>query len=517
MANADPHRDPQPDAAPATARATLAALWQAAGLPAAALAQIDLGDDSAPVLPSSFNVASAAQASLGAAALAAAELWHMRHPQQPRQRVAVDRAHATLDCRGFFMLDGRVPAMWDKLSGLYPCGADGAGPSPGAATGWVRIHANFAHHRDGALQLLGLPPGPDTSRDAVAQALHRWRAEDFEQAAAQAGLVVAAARSFADWDAHPQGQALAAQPLLAIDRLGDAAPLAWPDAAGPASAANPPLHGLRVLDLTRILAGPVAGRCLAAYGADVLLVNAPHLPNIESIADTSRGKLSTLIDLREPGGRAQLHALIDGAHVLLQGYRPGALAGRGYSPEALAQRRPGIVVAELSAYGWVGPWAGRRGFDSLVQTATGFNLAEAEAVDKARPAPGSPALPQALPMQILDYATGHLLAFGIQAALWRQANQGGSWRVRVCLAGVGLWLRSLGRQAGGLAAIAPSLSPWLELSDCGFGAGPGGSAVLRAPRHAAQFSATPARWRRPSMPPGSHAPLWPPAPSPAPG
>ena len=514
-----------PNTASITCQDALAALWHGAGLPAAALAQVQLGDTTSAVLPSSFCVATAAQASLAAAALAAAELWQLRQPQAPRQQVSVHRVHAALDCRGFFTLDGRAPALWDKLSGLYPCGADGAGPSPGAACGWVRIHANFAHHRDGALQLLGLPPGPETSRDAVTQALRRWRAEDFEQAAADAGLVVAAARSFADWDAHPQGQALASQPLLAIDRLGDGAPLAWADGASPASPDDPALHGLRVLDLTRILAGPVAGRCLAAYGADVMLVNAPHLPNIESIADTSRGKLSTLIDLRDASGRAQLDALVDGAQVLLQGYRPGTLAGRGYSPEALVRRRPGLVVAELSAYGWTGPWAGRRGFDSLVQTATGFNLAEAQAqaANNARSAPTTPAfspafppaLPQALPMQILDYAAGHLLAFGIQAALWRQATQGGSWRVRVCLAGVGLWLRSLGRQADGLVALAPSLSPWLEYSVCGFGAGPGGSGVLRAPRHAAQFSATPARWRRPSMPPGSHAPLWPALASPA--
>ncbi len=516
----------------------LAALWQAAGLPAAALAQIDLGETTAPVLPSSFCVASAAQASLAAAALAAAELWHLHHPQQPRQRVAVDRSHATLDCQGFFALDGRTPNPWDKLSGLYPCGADRSDGGPDGPAGWVRLHTNFAHHRDGVLRLLGLAPGPGTGRDAVTQALRRWRAEDFEQAAADAGLVVAAARSFADWDAHPQGQALAGQPLLAIDRLGDAPPLAW---AGAAPADQPPgaapLHGLRVLDLTRILAGPVAGRCLAAYGADVMLVNAPHLPNIEAIADTSRGKLSTLIDLREPAGRARLDALIDASQVLLQGYRPGALAGRGYSPEALARRRPGIVVAELSAYGWAGPWAGRRGFDSLVQTATGFNQAEGQAAGlgagpgaqpatnpaahpatnpssspSSNPAAGTPlsAAPlRALPLQILDYATGHLLAFGIQAALWRQATQGGSWRVRVSLAGVGLWLRSLGRQAGGLAVQAPARLPWLEDSACGFGTGPGGSAVLRALRHPAQFSATPAQWRRPSMPPGSHAPAWP--------
>ncbi|MDO9176419.1 MAG: CoA transferase, partial [Actinomycetota bacterium] len=116
-------------------------------------------------------------------------------------------------------------------------------------------------------------------------------------------------------------------------------------------------------------------------------------PNVEAIADLSRGKRSALIDLRERAGRAQLDALVAGADVFLQGYRPGALAARGYSAQALAARRPGIVVASLSAYGALGPWADRRGFDSLVQTATGFNLAEGEAAAAAAAASGVAAGP----------------------------------------------------------------------------------------------------------------------------
>lgn len=474
----------------------LAALWHAAALPAEALSQVQLPGRQA-VLPSSFDVATAAQASLGAAAAAAAALWQWRTGQQ--QAVQVDRTHAALECTGYFALDGRAPDLWDKLSGLYPCGgAAGEG-------GWVRIHANFSHHRDGALRLLGLPPGDATEREAVAQALQRWSALDFEQAAADAGLVVAAARSFAEWDAHPQALAMAGQPVVRIEPIaatghGAARPRPWPAI----TAAQRPLQGLRVLDLTRILAGPVAGRCLAAYGAEVLLVNGPHLPNIAAIADTSRGKRSTLIDLRDAAGRAQLEALAGQAQVFLQGYRPGAIAAHGFSADALAQRHPGIVVASLSAYGTEGPWAGRRGFDSLVQTATGFNLAEAEAAGARTP--------KALPMQILDYAAGHLLAFGIQAALWRQATAGGSWQVQVSLAGVGAWLRSLGRVADGLATPRPDYTPYLEDSPCGFGPDGGpGSATLRAVRHAASFSVTPAAWDRPAMPPGSHPPAWLPA------
>ncbi len=480
----------------APAQRALARLWQGVGLPAKALHMAAL-HGSGQVLPSSFDVATAAQASIGAAGLAAAWLWQQRSGQ--RQQVLVDRHHATLEFSSYFAIDGQVPALWDKLSGLYACG--GALGQPG----WVRVHANFAHHRDAALRVAGLPEGAHTTQDAVMQALQHWAAPDYEQAVFAAGGVAAAARSFAQWDAHPQALALVDQPLVAITPIagGDAPARAWPavQAGSSRHADDRPLSGLRVLDLTRILAGPVAGRCLAAHGADVLLVNGPHLPNIAAIADTSRGKLSALIDLRSDAGCTQLHGLAREAHVFLQGYRPGALAGRGFSAEALAQQHPGIVVGALSAYGERGPWAGWRGFDSLVQTCTGFNLAEAHAAGASKP--------QALPVQVLDYAAGHLLAFGIQAALWRQSTQGGSWQVQVSLAGVGRWLRAMGQDATGLTAVAPAPDPWLDDSVCGFGAGQSGTGTLRAIRHAALLSATPARWPRPSMPPGSHPPAWP--------
>jgi crotonobetainyl-CoA:carnitine CoA-transferase CaiB-like acyl-CoA transferase len=251
---------------------------------------------------------------------------------------------------------------------------------------------------------------------------------------------------------------------------------------------------VRVLDLTRILAGPVGGRALAAYGADVMLVNAPHLPNIEAIADTSRGKRSALVDLRTPQGRADMDALVAGAHVFIQGYRPGALQALGHGPEALAERRPGIVCVSLSAYGPQGPWRDRRGFDSLVQTATGFNVAEAEAC-------GGPGKPRPLPMQILDEASGYLIAFGAAAALWRQQREGGSWHVQVSLAQTGHWLRQLGRVDDGFAVTPPPIEPFLETSASGFG-------ELRGVRHSAQLGRTPAGWTRPSVPPGSSAPRW---------
>ncbi len=453
---------------------SVASLWQLAGLPGQALEWLDLpGAD--PVFPSSFAVAAAGQSAIAAAALAACELAHARGTA--RQRVAVAAEHAAAECSGWFALDGTTPEAWDAFSGLYRC-----------ADGHVRVHANFRHHRDGALRLLGLPPETATREDAE-RAMAGWRAIDFETAAAQRGLVATALRTFAQWDATPQGQAIAAQPLMAIGRIGDALPLPLPALDG----SERPLCGVRALDLTRVLAGPVAGRALAGLGADVMLVNGPHLPNIDAIADTSRGKRSALIDLRTADGQDTLWRLVDGAHVFSQGYRPGGLAARGFSPEALAQRRPGIVCVSLTAYGTQGPWADRRGFDSLVQTAMGFNHAEGEAAGNGTP--------RALPMQILDQATGWLMAFGAAAALWRQQREGGSWHVQVSLALTGHWLRGMGRVPDGLQAARPALAPYVERSASGFGA-------LDAVTPSAQLERTPMHYGRRSEPPGSAPAHW---------
>lgn len=452
----------------------LQGLWQRAGLPLEALAYAVLsGTD--PIFPSSFAIGTAAQATIAAAALAACELGHARGAARQQVRVAME--HAAVECLGWFSLDGQVPDPWDKFSGVYAC-----------ADGWVRVHANFTHHRDGALRLLGLDPAT-AERDDAQRAMKTWRAIDFEDAAAAAGLVATALRSFEAWDATPQGQAVAAQPLFTIERIGDAAPLVLPGLPTDAR----PLHGIRVLDLTRILAGPVGGRALAAYGADVLLVNSPRLPNIAAIADTSRGKRSAYVDLRTEAGPAVLQSLVRHAHVFMQGYRPGGLEGLGFGPHEVAALRPGCVHVSLTAYGTQGPWSARRGFDSLVQTAMGFNHAEAAAAGEAKPRP--------LPMQILDQATGYLMAMGAAAALARQQREGGSWQVQVSLAQTGHWLRSLGRVHNGLGAAKPELAPYIQTSASGFG-------TLGAVTHSAQLARTPAAWLRPSMPPGTHAPVW---------
>lgn len=435
-----------------------------------------------PVLPSSFAVGTAAQVSVAAAALAAREVGRLRGG--PAQAVSVDMRHAAIEFRSerYLLLEGAPPPdPWDKIAGLYRTGGDG----------WVRLHTNFAHHRDGVLRLLGCA----YDRDAVAAALQRWDSVTFETAAADAGLCATALRRFEQWDAHPQGQAVATLPVLSVRRID--AGTGRPQPLPPLPAGERPLHGVRVLDLTRVIAGPVAGRTLAAHGADVLLVTGPHLPSIPSLViDTGRGKRSTQLDLRSNTGRQALHGLVRHADVFLQAYRPGGLADAGFGPEALARSRPGLVYASLSAYGPVGPWAARRGFDSLTQTAAGFNVAEAEASGAAEP--------KALPAQVLDHASGYLLAFGIQQALLRRATEGGSWHVEVSLAQTAAWLRSLGRVAGGFGAAEPAadeVALYCDTSDSGFG-------PLRAVRHAGVLAETPPRWDLPAVPLGHDAPRW---------
>jgi crotonobetainyl-CoA:carnitine CoA-transferase CaiB-like acyl-CoA transferase len=461
-------------------RTALAELWGLGGGDPAALAYVQLlGAD--PVLPSSFAVGTLAQVSIAAAGLAAAELWHLR--SGPRQSVSVDMRHAAAEFRSerYLSIVGTLPAdAWDKLAGLYRTG-DGR---------WVRIHTNFPHHRDGVVALLDCA----SERDGVQAALQNWRGEAFETAAAERGLVATLHRSLAEWALHPQGQAVASLPLLEIIKIGDAPPTALPPGARP-------LSGIRVLDLTRIIAGPVGTRTLAAHGADVLNVTSPNLPFIPTLVmDTGRGKRSASIDLGSAVGRTTLRALAQTADVFVQGYRPGGLLSLGFGPDELVAARPsgaaGLVYASLSAYGHVGPWANRRGFDSLTQNANGLNHAEAEAVGSDRP--------KELPAQALDHGAGYLIAFGVMMALHKRTTVGGSWLVRVSLAQTGEWLKRLGRVDDGPNAPEPKredLADFLETHDSGFG-------TMTAVRHSARLSQTPSYWARPSVPLGTDTLEW---------
>src|SRR4051812_22891696 len=454
----------------------LSDIWTAAGGEASALDALTLTGDE-PQLPSSFRVAAAAQVGVAATGLAAAEIWKMRSGEA--QDVAVDMRHAVVECRSerYLRVDGKPPPpAWDAIAGVYK-----------TRDGFVRLHTNFPHHRDAVCKVLNCKP----ERDAVQAALMQWDGEAFETAAYAGGGVVAFMRSHDQWSATAQAKALAGLPLISITKIGEAAPKPWPKG-------ERPLAGLRVLDLSRVIAGPVAGRTLAAHGADVLLISGPQLPAIPwLIIDTGRGKLTSFVELKNDQGRGVLRDLLAEADIFSQGYRPHALASLGFSPEDAARISPGIVYVSLSAYGHAGPWAERRGFDSLVQTATGFNHAEGQAAGVDGP--------KELPSQMLDHATGYLMAFGAMMAKARQAREGGSWHVRVSLAQTGNWLWSLGRVADGFRTEdlkAEALAPLMEEVPSGFG-------PLRAVRHSALLSKTPAFWARPAMPLGSHPPQWP--------
>ena len=461
-----------------TPREILADLWTLAGGEPAALDAVTLTGEE-PQLPSTFRVAAAAQASIAATGLAAAQLWKLRSGQS--QGVAVDMRHAVVECRSerYLRVDGKPPPpAWDVIAGVYKT-RDGR---------FVRLHTNFPHHRDAVCRVLNCKP----ERDQVQAALMQWDGEAFETAAYAAGGVVAMMRSHEEWSTLPHAKALAELPLIGIEKIGEADPKPWP-------AGDRPLAGVRVLDLSRVIAGPVAGRTLAVHGADVLSISSPDLPAIPWLTiDTGRGKLTSFVNLRSEQGRGVLCDLLAQAEIFSQGYRPRSLAALGFSPQDAARINPGIVYVSLSAYGHAGPWAERRGFDSLVQTSTGFNHAEGQALDVEGP--------KELPAQMLDHASGYLMAFGAMMARARQSREGGSWHVRVSLAQTGRWLWNLGRVADGLKTEdlkADAVIPFVEELASGFG-------PLRSVRHSAVLSKTPAFWARPAMPLGSHPPQWPP-------
>ncbi len=451
---------------------------------AAALDLIDVrGDD--PGLPSVFRVGTLAAASIGAAGLAAARLHALRGG--PDQRVSIDvrRALAAFRSERYLSVNGGAPfELRHPVTGYFET-RDGR---------WIQLHANFAHHLQGILRVLGC----GESRDEVARAIRsNWDGAALDAALAEAGLCAALVRTPREWAAHEQARAVASLPLFEIERIGG---------IGDADAPTPrpgerPLEGVRVVDLTRIIAGPVAGRTLAHHGADVLLINGPHLPNIAPLViDNGRGKRSATLDLREAAAREQLHALIRHADVFLQGYRPGALAALGFAPEALARERPGIVCVSICAYSHRGPWHERRGFDSLVQSASGIVWSESTAAG-AMPRFDAP---RPLPCQALDHATGYIAAFATMVALARRAQEGGSWHVRVSLAQTGRWLQTMGMIEDGQQAREVSAQ---DVADC-FEETATPFGRVRAVAPAEQLERTPAFYARPCVPIGADLPQW---------
>ena len=453
-------------------------IWMTAQCDPTALRSVSLpGTD--PGLPSVYRVGALAQATIAASGLAAAEYHRLRTGRRQHVTVEMRRALASFRSERYLRIDdGPPPALRDPVMGFYAT-RDGR---------WIQLHTNFPHHLEGVLKVLGCA----NDRAAVAEAIRGWDGATLDQTLADAGLCAALIRTPDEWAALDQAKAIAGLPLFEIERIGDA-PVEPPREAG----AERPLAGVRVLDLSRIIAGPVAGRALAQHGAEVLMVNGPHLPNIAPLViDNGRGKRSAVIDLRDATGRETLNGLVSDADVFLQAYRPGALTARGFGPEELARVRPGIVYVSVCAYGHKGPWAGRRGFDSLVQSASGIAFTEREAAGWDEP--------KHLPCQALDHATGYLAAFGAMAALARRATEGGSWHVRVSLAQTGRWLQSFGLLPDGWKAPDVSID---DVRDC-LGSVQSEFGRVLGVLPAERLEETPARFDLPPARIGAHEAKW---------
>ena len=430
-----------------------------------------------PVLPTRYRVGAAGAASLAALGVAVSQLGEMRGLRP--QKVAVDLRAAALSLRSarYLRIDGNPPPPpWDLLSGYYP-----------VRDGWISIHCNFPNHRDAALKVLQV----HSNRKDAEEKSAAWAGDALEDAIHAAAGCAGYVRSSHEWKQHPQGQAVASQPLIEITRIGDAPPERI-------SQAKRPLEGIRVLDLTRVLAGPTCARSLAEHGADVLKISASHLPDLGAVElDTGIGKLSARLDLRKAEDLAKLKSLVKESDVFSQSYRPGALAARGFSAEALAALRPGIVCVSLSAWGGTGPWRERRGFDSIVQAVSGMAQAS-----------GDGKKPKLMPVSAIDYVSGYLMAFGAAVALARRAREGGSWQVRVALARIGKWIVDRGMLPEEVLNEVPSEVPQEELNAL-MGEMDAAGHRIRYLRPVLQLSQTPPYWSRPPVPLGTHAPAWP--------
>lgn len=456
-------------------RAALERMWVALGGAPDALDDVEVhGRD--PVLPSSYPIGSAAVAAVGVATMAAAAVSEARTGEPQAVRVTTDRAVTAIRSERVLRVDGKpMGDVWNPFSGFYRTADDRV----------VQLHTNFRHHLDRTLAVLEAPE----DRAAVKQAIRSWRGVELEDGLARAGACATLARTREEWLAHPQGQAVHALPVLDVVELGDTPPRALP-------AGDRPLAGVRVLDLTRVIAGPVATRTLASHGAEVLRISSPDLPEVDALLpDTSIGKRSAFLDLHDERDRATLRDLVRSADVVVQSYRPSALPALGFGPDDLAALCPDIVAVSLSAYSHAGPWKDRRGYDTLVQIASGVAVSEGEAFASE--------WPRHLPVSGLDHATGYFAAAAAMLALVDRHNGGGTRHVRCSLAQTREWLETLGRADGtntpppdddAIAASLPTIdSPLGRISY----ARPGG-----------ELARTPAYWDHGPVVPGSDSAAW---------
>ncbi|MTD25590.1 CoA transferase [Erwinia sorbitola] len=373
-------------------------LWHGLRNDTAPLPELIINGDQA--LISAYPVSELAAASIGLAATAAARLTQNTHTAEINGPLASRWFQSALR-----PVNRATPPQWDQFAGDYA-----------TEDGWLRLHTNAPHHRAAMERVLG----QHGDRQQLAATVARWKGEELEQAVVDAGGCAAALRSHSEWQQHAQGQSVSREALIGQTL----------HACGPAPAwrlcTSRPLIGVRVLDLTRIIAGPVATRFLAGLGAEVLRIDPPgwQEPSLEE--EITPGKRCARLDLKSAGGRRQFEQLLSQCDVLVHGYRADALGDLGYDSDTLQSLHPGLVDVSLNAWGWTGPWRNRRGFDSLVQMACGI-------AERGRLWQHSDA-PVPLPVQALDHATGYMMAAAVLEGLRQRVLNHTGFSARLSLA-----------------------------------------------------------------------------------
>lgn len=408
--------------------AALEEVLQCAAMPASLARSVRYtGDD--PVFPTPYRIGRAGAASLGALAIAMAELRERQTGQRPGIAIDVRETCAALRSSQYALIDGRKESANGPITGFYRV----------AHGRWSYFHCNAAVHERKLLEVLGVPG----DRERVAKAAAAWDAFELEDAVDKAGGCAPVVRTPEEWRALPNTAALAREPLVEIRRIGDSAPIPLPPAGRP-------LSGLRVLDLTRVLAGPTCGRLLAEAGAEVMKITTDEYPDYPALElDTGYRKRKVTLDIRRSPGHERFQSLLRECDIFSQAYRQGAMSGLGFGPADCAALRPGIVYVTLNAFGFTGPWRGRRGFDTVVQSASGMALVSGRFQE-----------PRFTPVSSLDYIAGFLMTFGALVALRRRAEEGGSYAVNVSLARASEWMTGMGQlDWSALGAIPDELSP----------------------------------------------------------
>ncbi len=426
----------------------------------------------AGALPSTFAVTDLASDSIGAAGQAVAQLILQQTGRLPM--VSVDRRLASFWFSSSIRPVGwQMPPLWDPVAGDYA-----------SADGWIRLHTNAPHHRAAAERVLGKV----ADRAEMAGSVAAWQAAELEQAIVDEGGCAAQMRTWQAWQAHPQGLAVNAEPLVQRETHRNSRDKPW------LGSVARPLAGIKVLDLTRVLAGPVASRFLAGLGAEVLRIDSPNWNEPGVVPEMTLGKRCARLDLKSAKGRQQFERLLKDADILIHGYRADALEHLGYTPSALQTLAPGLIDVSLNAYGWSGPWRNRRGFDSLVQMSCGIADAGMAWKQADKPVP--------LPLQALDHATGYLVAASALRALSERLKSGRGGSARLSLARTAALLMAAG-QVPEQAALRPE-----ETNDQGLLV----EQTAWGPAHRlltpVSISGTPLQWDLPAGELGAHRAQW---------